>query len=225
MDNTKTRSQIYYQKHKEEIKQKRKLYYQNNKNNILLKNKEYYENNKDSIKNRNKNYYNKHQEECLKRNNSYYINNKESLLENAKKYYEDNKDIIVQKAKQYRDSNKEIISKRRSENYKIKIQDPLYKFIKSTRNNIYGAFKRSKNRKNNTAIDILGCSLEEFKEYISSKFREGMSFANYGEWHLDHIIPISSASSYEEAKALCHYTNYQPLWAKDNLSKGAKILK
>ncbi len=93
--------------------------------------------------------------------------------------------------------------------YKNKISsDPLFKFIHGIRNNVYKAFKRTNNNKKDKTTDIIGCSMEEFKEYIASKFSEGMSFENYGEWHLDHIIPISSAKTYEEALQLCHYTNY-----------------
>jgi hypothetical protein len=64
------------------------------------------------------------------------------------------------------------------------------------------------------------------KKYIESKFKEGMSWDNYGVygWHLDHIIPLSSAKNEEELKSLCHYTNLQPLWAFDNLSKFNKII-
>lgn len=50
-----------------------------------------------------------------------------------------------------------------------------------------------------------------------------MSFDNQGEWHLDHIIPLATAETEEEIIRLNHYTNFQPLWAFDNLSKGSKI--
>lgn len=50
-----------------------------------------------------------------------------------------------------------------------------------------------------------------------------MTLDNYGEWHLDHIIPISSAKTEEEVIKLNHYTNFQPLWAEDNWNKGNKI--
>ena len=71
---------------------------------------------------------------------------------------------------------------------------------------------------------LLGCSYEEVREHLSKQFTEGMSWDNYGEWHIDHIIPLASATTEEEVLKLYHYTNLQPLWAKDNLSKGCKIL-
>jgi hypothetical protein len=49
-----------------------------------------------------------------------------------------------------------------------------------------------------------------------------MSWDNYGEWHVDHMMSLAMAKSKHEAEKLCHYTNLQPLWAKDNLKKGTK---
>ena len=63
-----------------------------------------------------------------------------------------------------------------------------------------------------------GCSPEELKAYLKSLFTEGMSWENYGEWHVDHIRPVCSFSA-EEWEQVNHYTNLQPLWAEDNLAK------
>jgi hypothetical protein len=65
--------------------------------------------------------------------------------------------------------------------------------------------------------------LETTKAHIEAQFHPGMSWGNYGQWHVDHIIPLASAKTAEELVALCHHTNLQPLWAEDNLRKGAKI--
>ena len=72
--------------------------------------------------------------------------------------------------------------------------------------------------------EILGCDWITAHNYLECRFTEGMNWNNYGEWHIDHIIPLASAKSNEELITLCHYTNLQPLWAFDNLSKGSKIL-
>jgi hypothetical protein len=66
---------------------------------------------------------------------------------------------------------------------------------------------------------------EKFRFYIESLFKEGMTWDNYGEWHLDHITPISWANSEEEIYKLNHYSNFQPLWSIDNLSKGNRYSK
>ena len=83
-------------------------------------------------------------------------------------------------------------------------------------------------RKNKTkkTCELIGCNWEQLKKYLESKFQQGMSWENYAYygWHIDHIIPLASASNREEMEKLCHYTNLQPLWAQDNLSKGDKIV-
>ena len=71
---------------------------------------------------------------------------------------------------------------------------------------------------------MLGIEWEELKTYIEAMFTDGMTWENYGEWHIDHIYPLSKAKDENHLKELCHYTNLQPLWAEDNLSKGDKIL-
>lgn len=80
-----------------------------------------------------------------------------------------------------------------------------------------------KNKKDNSS-DIIGCSYLFLKEHLEKQFNDGMSWDNYGKWHIDHIIPLSSANNEDEVYKLCHHTNLQPLWAEDNLKKSSKIL-
>jgi hypothetical protein len=70
---------------------------------------------------------------------------------------------------------------------------------------------------------MLGCDYDFFKAYIERQFKQGMTWENHGKWHFDHIIPVSSAKNEEELIKLNHYTNFQPLWAEENLSKSNKI--
>ena len=86
-----------------------------------------------------------------------------------------------------------------------------------------GAFKRTKFKKGYRTREIIGCEYEQLIEHMESQFTDGMSWDNKGEWHIDHIIPISSAVTEEDVIRLNHYTNLQPLWAKDNLFKGSKL--
>jgi hypothetical protein len=71
---------------------------------------------------------------------------------------------------------------------------------------------------------MLGCDLHTAKAHLEKQFTDGMTWANHGEWHIDHIIPCASAKTEEELIKLFHYENLQPLWAIDNLKKGAKII-
>jgi hypothetical protein len=84
-----------------------------------------------------------------------------------------------------------------------------------------------KKDKGGSAVRDLGCSIEELKAYIESKFMPGMTWENRGKkgWHIDHIIPLSAfnLSNEEQFRAACHYTNLQPLWAIDNIRKGPRF--
>jgi hypothetical protein len=75
-----------------------------------------------------------------------------------------------------------------------------------------------------SAIKGLGCSFDQLIDHIQIQFEPGMTWYNYGEWHIDHIKPLSAfdLTDIDEFNRACHYSNLQPLWAKDNLSKGAK---
>jgi len=129
-----------------------------------------------------------------------------------KKYQEYNSEKI----KEY---NKVYQKERRKNN-------PLYKFRHNTGTLIHHSFKRGANQFKKTAKteSILGCTIQEFVLFIESKFTKGMTLENYGKWHLDHIYPISLATTKEEIIKLNHYTNFQPLWAEDNIRKGNKVL-
>lgn len=75
--------------------------------------------------------------------------------------------------------------------------------------------------KTKSASSVLGCSVDELKQYLESKFISGMSWNNHGKWHIDHIIPLSKfdLSKDGDFSKACHYTNLQPLWAIDNITK------
>jgi hypothetical protein len=172
--------------------------------------KKYYESRKETISTTMKIWRENNKEKMYDYNKLYYKLNKEKIHKQVTKYYEDNKEKIIQQRNKYR-------------NTKLK-QDHIFKFSYNVRSLVYHSFKRGKNqfKKNAKTEQILGCTIEEFRSYIESKFTEGMTIENHGEWHLDHIIPLASAKTEEEILKLNHYTNFQPLWAKDNLSKGSK---
>lgn len=77
--------------------------------------------------------------------------------------------------------------------------------------------------KNNKTFDIVGIKPDELRLYIENKFTKGMTWDNYGKWHIDHIIPLDYGETIDEIYKLCYYTNLQPLWGEDNLKKGKKL--
>ena len=86
------------------------------------------------------------------------------------------------------------------------------------------ALNRRNVKKGCSTMELTGCELPFLKGYIEAKFVEGMTWENHGSWHLDHIKPCCSfdLKNEEEQKKCFHYTNLQPLWAVENLSKGGK---
>jgi len=99
-----------------------------------------------------------------------------------------------------------------------------FRIAMSVRERLRSALKG--NSKNKKTLEYLGCSIKEFKKHLEKQFVGSMSWENYGwaGWHIDHIKPISlfDLTKESEIKAACHYTNLQPLWAEDNMKKGAK---
>jgi hypothetical protein len=157
-------------------------------------------------KNYNKKYYKSNLDNIKERHKSYYLNNAESCKEKMADFKKNNPNYN-------KDYNKE-----------RKLIDPIYKLNLIIRSRINKFFKLNKINKKNNTFDIVGCSPIFLKEHIENKFTEGMSWDNRGlfGWHIDHIIPLSSAKTEEEIYKLCHYTNLQPLWAEDNLKKSNK---
>ena len=154
----------------------------------------------------------------------YKLKNKEKLFELNKKYAELNKEKIANYKKEYYLKNKEKIEKYRNEwrNNKSK-NDYLFKLTNNTRTIIKQSFRRNGYSKNSKTYQILGCTFEDFKEHLEKQFKDDMNWDNIGKWHLDHIYPISLAKDEEELIKLNHYTNFQPMWAIDNIKKSNKI--
>ena len=77
-------------------------------------------------------------------------------------------------------------------------------------------------------ITYLGCTLSELKMYLEGQFKDGMSWDNYGlkTWHIDHKTPLAFYNLTDEVqlRLACHYSNLQPMWAKENISKGKKLI-
>ena len=135
----------------------------------------------------------------------------------------ENKEKVAEYNKFYAQKNRVHINKRTCEtNKKRRKTDSLYVLVRRERVRVYDALKGI--RKYAKTETLLGCSYAFFREYIEGKFVEQMRWDNMGEWHIDHIRPLASfdLNDIEQQKQAFHYTNQQPLWAIDNLRKGAK---
>jgi hypothetical protein len=143
-------------------------------------------------------------------------NGYKSICKECQKKYPRSKQCAINKRnyqkKRYHEDQQYNISKK----FRRKVRKILKLFLE-------GKLKSTKDQHR----DYLGCSISYYKDYIESKFQEGMTWENYGVhgWHLDHIIPCTAfdLTDPEQIKKCFHYTNTQPLWAKDNINKSNTI--
>lgn len=158
----------------------------------------------------------------------YRLKNKEKLKKYHKEWSLENKEVIKEKAKIYFQENKKHIIEKRREYKKIyrgkrRKTDVLFVLVENMRSRIRNVLVR--NKKSSTTIKLLGCTKEEFKKHIESKFTKEMSWDKLHLIHIDHIRPCASFDLSDPGQQnICfHYTNLQPLWAIDNIKKGAKV--
>ena len=160
-------------------------------------------------------YYKKHKKECLERSKKWGETNKDKASEIDKRYYKSHKQKRFETNKKWL---KETIQ-----------NDPSHRIVLRLRSRIGYALRKKtgKIKKADHTLELLGCTVEELKLYLEKRFVDGMSWDNYGKWHVDHIRPCASFDlrDEEEQKKCFHYSNLQPLWAEDNLRKSKQILK
>lgn len=172
-----------------------------------------------------KEHYQKNRQKILERVTKYKNNNREKVLEGKRKEYQKHKDKYIKSGKRWVKNNRKK-SNEIKYRYKIKKRkiDPVYKTTENLRTRIRSVLKGT--NKSKTSMELLGCSMEEFKIHLEKQFTKGMSWKNYGYygWHIDHIKPCASfdLSDPKQQRKCFHYTNLQPLWAKDNYAKKDK---
>jgi len=161
---------------------------------------------------------------ALENNKRRYTLKKDAILLNCKKYRESHKEQIRNFLKEYyKDNMKKIKESAKRSMYRRIEEDSGYKILVRYRTRLYKALKGIS--KSKCTKDLIGCSIEELKVYLENQFKNGMSWDNYGEWHVDHIKPCITFdfTKEEEQKKCFNYTNLQPLWACDNLKKSARF--
>lgn len=153
--------------------------------------------------------------ERLKKHQEYMRTYQKKWRENSPNHRENHRNWMRE---WYRKHAKEIYRRRRQKSHE-KLAATIRSRMKDILRNGYFTPRTEK---------LLGCSYKELKEHLEKQFKDGMNWDNYGfyGWHADHIKPLSSFdfTKKEEMEKAFHYTNLQPLWAKENLTKGARVL-
>lgn len=203
---TKEEKAKYAKSYREKNKEKRKQYLDINKKKIKGQTKKWREDNKDKKQRLDKKYNETHKEE----RQIYLQENKEKFKKYDKVRYKSNKKKINDRANIYQKERRKT--------------DPLFSLTAKIRTTISNSLRKNKYIKNEDTQSILGCSFEEFKSHLESKFEPWMNWGNRGKyngqpsfgWDIDHIICLSGAKNVEELKKLNHYTNTQPLCSFNN---------
>jgi membrane-associated HD superfamily phosphohydrolase len=155
-------------------------------------------------------------------------NNKEYLSNKSKTWYEQNKEHRKKYIKEYRENNVDKIRQiKRDYERNRKARDPLYKLISNFRTAIYQVLKESNVEKNGHYFDVLQYSPEELIVHLENQFKDDMTWENYGVWHVDHKLPITSfdiqeIGDEEFMKCWC-LDNLQPMWGDENIKKSNKL--
>lgn len=215
----------------------RNEYYLKNKEKILIRCKVYREKNRETINVRAKTFRVKHKEKLLIQHKAYreknreklnlsaiayWAKNKEKFLTKRKTYYLKNRDSIAARHKKYAKDNKEKVRIYHNKYYHNKLKsNPLFRFNRNISIAICISLKGNKDGRH--WENLVDYSLDTLRNYLQSLFKEGMTWENYGKWHLDHVEPLCSfnivSAECEDFKKCWALSNLQPLWAEDNLHK------
>jgi len=170
----------------------------------------------------------KHRENNPEWSRNHYLSKQEYYKKLTLDRYKNNREVILNKQKEYATKHRDQINKYHRERRE---NNPNTRLANTLRSKISKNIKRLDSLKDQNTLNIVGlASWDDLKIHIESQFKEGMSWNNYGigknntTWHIDHIIPISSANTLEEVKKLNHYSNLRPMWGSDNIRKSNKIL-
>lgn len=168
------------------------------------------------------NYYINNKDIISEYNREYYLLNKENIIESSKLYYVENKDDVLGRVYSYynRVKSSEIFRSKKREYMRKHYNNKPYLF--SHRNILSRHLRWTGLDKVSNTSEMLGYTSQDLKIHIESMFVDGMSWENYGDWHIDHKKPLSKFDISELPSIVNSLDNLQPLWAYENLSKGDK---
>ena len=224
-------------KHKEKIKIAQKKYrtenktvikekYLENREENLKQRREYRLKNKEKIKVSNKKYRAENADKIKAYFKIYNPKNRSKLKEIRKKHYLRNKERTLLINSIWLKNNRAVRNKQTAAYAKKRRKtDPLFKLADIVRSRLRSFLTERSIKKNKKTFDLVGCTVLELKTHLEKQFLPGMHWGNntnFG-WHIDHIIPLAAAENSEDLEFLCHYTNLQPLWWRDNIIKKDKF--
>jgi len=218
-DEKKEYKKQYYKDNVENFKEYRKQYYKDNAEQI----KQYYKDNAEQIKQYRKQYYKDNAEQIKEQQKQYRQDNAEQIKEQKKQYYKDNAEQIKEAMKQYFQENKE----QRYEYYRNRyVTDESFKTACICRSMLRRTLNATNSTKDTSTYEALGYCNDELKQNIESKLLQGMSWDNYGEWHIDHKYPVSRyvQNGITDPSVINSLDNLIPMWDHHNMSKSAMTL-
>lgn len=165
------------------------------------------------------------QEQRDKKDRKYYFANPEKMKAKRDKWYAANKNYHYALSRKWRKDNPIRIKELQKRYNDKKVSTIKGRLSSSMAGGIYKSLKRKK--KGYHWESIVNFTVEQLKEHLENQFKDGMSWDNYGKWHIDHIIPITffhyNSFNDVEFKMCWRLENLQPLWATDNIRKGNKV--
>lgn len=214
---TKEYHRAYREKNREKHMANSRVYYSKHQKELVAYRRKYVEENKELLREANLKIYVRDREGILEKKREYYFRNKDRI----QRYKESTREHAKAVRKTRDKKNRKILSAKEALKLRTNIQ---FRLSKRLRIRLYYYLKSGKA---GSAVRDLGCSLEELKSHLESLWELEMSWDNWSfkGWHIDHIKPLSSfdLTDREQFLEAVHFTNLQPLWARDNMSKGNKL--
>lgn len=219
-------SKAYVAEHRSDINRQRREYRHRNPEKPREWNRKFYKNHAAQILKRNKQYYSDNSAECYRRARRWRQQNQGKVKEYDRNHYRRNRTLRIKRAMDwYYTHKKEVNRKRGIRMLKRQSADLEYRLLCRLRTHVSTAVKRKSDSKRTR--QLIGCSMTQLRQRLESLFQPGMTWQNYGRngWEIDHVTPIDLFNLSDPTQLACcfHYTNLQPLWARENRSKRNRL--
>lgn len=182
------------------------------------RNKEYRNKNPDKASRWSRASYHRNREDILERNKEWREDNKEKKKDTDTKYYRKNRDKVLLTNRRWKENNRD----RYNRYFRDRRKNPQIKLTERCREMIHRTLNLIGKNKDESTFQLLGYTAEELKNHLESLFIDGMSWENFGEWHIDHIYPINRFinEGITDPAVINSLSNLRPMWAEDNIAKG-----